>query len=132
MPYGRNASHTWHGINAVAVLAGAEPDGINLTPESPRAPELAETLPRTVDGAAVQDTWSEVTACEAAIALGWYDEANERAEAFTVSAFHRQLRKVESTDVRAARLDDYLSDERLERILGTGLAQQPPDRRGLR
>jgi V8-like Glu-specific endopeptidase len=155
--YRENASHTWHGINAVALLARAERDGIALPPGSQRAPELAEILLRAVDGAAVQDTWSEVTACEAAIALGRYDEAIERAEAFiqtkpegfTVSAFHRQLRKVwqldtsgspgnellpmlrsallnvdggevtvESTDVRAARLDDDFGGERLERILG--------------
>ena len=61
---------------------------------------------RTVDAAPVPDTWTEVTACEAAIALGRYDEAVERAEAFiettpegfTVAAFLRQLQKVWQLD----------------------------------
>ena len=49
-----------------------------------------------------------MTACEAAIALGRYDDAVERAEAFietrpdgfTVAAFHRQLQKVWQLDTR--------------------------------
>ena len=74
--------YTWHGINAVALLARAERDGIQLPPGSPTAAALADDILRTVDSAPVQDTWTEVTACEAAIALGRYDEAVERAEAF--------------------------------------------------
>jgi V8-like Glu-specific endopeptidase len=155
--YLENTNHTWHGINAVALLARAERDGIDLARGAPERAALADHILRTVDSAPVHDTWTEPTACEAAIALGRYDEAAERAEAFietrpdafTVAAFHRQLRKVwqldttsspgsellpllrsallrvnggqvtvESTDVRAARLDDDFAGERLERILG--------------
>src|SRR3954469_22487598 len=94
--------YTWHGINAVALLARAAREGIELPPGSPEAAKLADDILRTVDSAPVRDTWTEVTACEAAIALGRYDEAVERAEAFietkpngfTVAAFHRQLQKV--------------------------------------
>lgn len=156
--YRENTNHTWHGINAVALLARAERDGFDLRPEPQQAAELAAAVLRTVDRAPVQDTWTEVTACEAAIALDRYDDAIDRVEAFmetrpdgfTVAAFHRQLRRVwqlgttsspgnellpllrsallkvaggqvtvESTDVRAARLDDDFGGERLERVLGT-------------
>ena len=118
---------------------------------------MAEVILRTVDSAPEQNTWTEVTACEAAIALGRFDEAVERAEAFietkpegfTSRRFSASSRRsgsstprarrasellpllrsallkvnggqvtVESTDVRAARLDDF-GEERLERILGT-------------
>jgi len=93
---------TWHGINAVSLLARAARDGIQLPSGSPRVAALADDILRTVDSAPVPNTWTEVTACEAAIALGRYDEAVERAEAFiettphgfTVAAFHRQLQKV--------------------------------------
>ena len=77
-------------------------DGIALPAEMPSATALADEILRSVDSSPVHDTWTEVTACEAAIALGRYDEAVERAEAFiettphgfTVAAFHRQLQKV--------------------------------------
>src|SRR5262249_6744079 len=94
--------YTWHGINAVSLLARAARDGIQLPSGSPKAAALAGDILRTVDSAPVRNTWTEVTACEAAIALGRYDEAVERAEAFiettpegfTVAAFLRQLQKV--------------------------------------
>jgi len=100
--YQENSAHTWHGINAVALLARARKDGIALPAEMPEATALADEILRSVDSSPVHDTWTEVTACEAAIALGRYDEAVERAEAFiettphgfTVAAFHRQLQKV--------------------------------------
>jgi len=155
--YTEDTQRTWHGINVVALLDRAERDGIDLNLDSPPAAALAEAILRTVDAAPVQDTWTEVTACEAAIALGHFDDAVERAEAFietkpdgfTLASFHRQVQKVwqldtarspgselfpllrsallkasggqvtvESTDVRAARLDDF-GGERLQRILGT-------------
>jgi V8-like Glu-specific endopeptidase len=100
--YQENTAHTWHGINAVALLARARQDGIDLPAGMPEAAAVADEILRAVDSSPVQDTWTEVTACEAAIALGRYDEAVERAEAFvetkpdgfTVAAFHRQLHKV--------------------------------------
>lgn len=108
--YLENTNYTWHGINAVALLARAGRDGIDLTPEPQRAAELAETILWAVTSVPVQDTWTEVTACEAAIALGRYDDAIERAEAFietrpdgfTVAAFHRQLRKVWQLDTTSS------------------------------
>ena len=99
--------NTWPGINAVALLARAARDGIQLPPRTPKAAALkaaalAGDILRTVDSAPVPNTWTEVTACEAAIALGRYDEAAERAEAFIettpegfeVAAFLRQLQEV--------------------------------------
>ena len=108
--------YTWHGINAVALLARAARDGIQLPSGSPKAAALADDILRTVDSAPVPNTWTEVTACEAAIALGRYDEAVERAEAFiettpegfTVAAFLRQLQKVWQLDTTTSPGDDLL------------------------
>ena len=80
--YHENEHNTWHGINAVALLARAEREGIELAPGAPEANVLAECILQTVDMRPVPDMWTEVTACEAAIALGRYDEAVERARAF--------------------------------------------------
>jgi hypothetical protein len=90
----------------VALLYRAERDGIDLDLESPPAAELAEAILRTVDAAPVQDTWTELTACEAAIALGHFDDAVERAEAFietrpegfALASFHRQIQRVWQLD----------------------------------
>src|SRR3954454_11566491 len=59
--------YTWHGINAVALLARAARDGIQLRLESPKTAALADDILRTVDSAPVRNTWTEQTACEAAI-----------------------------------------------------------------
>ena len=64
----------------------------------------------------MRNTWTEVTACEAAIALGRYDEAVERAEAFiettpegfTVATFLRQLQKVWQLDTTTSPGNDLL------------------------
>jgi V8-like Glu-specific endopeptidase len=108
--------YTWNGINAVALLARAARDGIQLPSGSPTAAALAEDILRTVDSAPVRDEWTEVTACEAAIALGRYDEAVERGEAFietkpegfTVATFLRQLQKVWQLDTATSPGDDLL------------------------
>ena len=108
--------YTWHGINAVSLLARAARDGIQLPSGSPKAAALADDILRTVDSAPVRDTWTEVTACEAAIALGRYDEAVERGEAFiettpemfTVATFLRQLQKVWQLDTTTLPGDDLL------------------------
>jgi len=108
--------YTWQGINAVSLLARAARDGIQLPSGSPKAAALADDILRTVDSAPVRDTWTEVTACEAAIALGRYDEAVERGEAFiettpemfTVATFLRQLQKVWQLDTTTLPGDDLL------------------------
>ena len=108
--------YTWHGINAVALLVRATRDGIPLPSGLPNAAALADDILRTADSAPVQNTWTEVTACEAAIALGRYDEAVERGEAFiettpegfTVATFLRQLQKVWQLDTTTSPGDDLL------------------------
>ncbi len=100
--YHEDENNTWHGINAVALLARAGREGVELAPGTPEATVLAERILQTVDADPVPHMWTEVTACEAAIALGRYDEAVERARAFletrpdgfTVAAFLRQLQTV--------------------------------------
>jgi V8-like Glu-specific endopeptidase len=108
--------YTWHGINAVALLARAARDGIQLPSGSPTAAALADDILRTVDSAPVRNEWTEVTACEAAIALGRYDEAVERGEAFietapegfTVAALLRQLQRVWQLDTTTSPGNDLL------------------------
>ena len=64
----------------------------------------------------MRDEWTEVTACEAAIALGRYDEAVERGEAFietkpegfTVATFLRQLQKIWQLDTTTSPGNDLL------------------------
>jgi V8-like Glu-specific endopeptidase len=93
--------NTWHGINAVALLARAGRESVEVA-HAPEPTVLAERILQTVDADPVPHMWTEVTACEAAIALGRYDEAIERARAFletrpdgfTVAAFLRQLQTV--------------------------------------
>jgi V8-like Glu-specific endopeptidase len=109
-------TYTWHGINAVALLGRAARDGIQLPSGSPKAAALADDILRTVDSAPVRNIWTEVTACEAAIALGRYDEAVERGEAFIeatpqgfeVATFLRQLQKVWQLDTTTSPGDDLL------------------------
>src|SRR5919202_1713577 len=48
-------TYTWHGINAVALLARAGREGIQLPSGSPKAAALAEDILRTVDSAPVQN-----------------------------------------------------------------------------
>jgi hypothetical protein len=108
--------YTWHGINAVALLARAAREGIQPPPGSPPVAALAQDIVRTVDSAPVRSTWTEVTACEAAIALGRYEEAVERGEAFIgtrpegfeVAAFLRQLQKVWQLDTTTPLGNDLL------------------------
>jgi V8-like Glu-specific endopeptidase len=108
--------YVWHGINAVALLARAAREGIRLPSGSADAAALARDILRTVDSAPVRNTWTELTACEAAIALGRYDEAVERGEAFiettlegfTVAAFLRQLQTVWQLDTTTSPGDDLL------------------------
>jgi V8-like Glu-specific endopeptidase len=109
-------TYTWPGINAVALLARAARDGIQLPSGSPRAAALADDILRTVDSAPVPNPWTELTACEAAIALGRYDEAVERGEAFIgttpegfeVAAFLRQLQTVWQLDTTTSPGNDLL------------------------
>jgi len=109
-------TYTWHGINAVALLARAARDGIQPPPGSPQPAALAHDILRTVDSAPVPNPWTDATACEAAIALGRYDEAVERAErfieknpeGFTLAAVLRQLLTVWQLDTTTSPGDDLL------------------------
>src|SRR3954470_10284496 len=109
-------NYTWHGINAVALLARAARDGIQLPSGLPNAAAVAADILRTVDSAPVRNTWTEETACEAAIAVGRYDEAVERGEAFidtmpegfNVAAFLRQLQTVWQLDTTTSLGNDLL------------------------
>lgn len=134
--------NTWHGINAVAMLARAGRDGVELAEQPHRSAELSEAILRTLDEAPVQDTWTEVTACEAAIALGRYDDAIERAEAFiesrpdgfTVATFLRQLRRVWQLDAGSSPGTELLPVLRsaLLRFDGGQVTVEPTDVRAAR
>ena len=75
----------WHGINAAALLARAGRDGITVSGTSDAASaarDIAEQVLETVDQHPQSQQWTKATACEASVALGHYDDAVQRGEAF--------------------------------------------------
>ena len=75
----------WHGINAAALLARAGRDGITVSGTSDAASaarDIAEQVLETVDQQPQSQQWTKATACEASVALGHYDDAVQRGEAF--------------------------------------------------
>jgi V8-like Glu-specific endopeptidase len=112
-PYQADNELCYHGVNAVALLARAGRDDIDVGIDV-RADDLARRVLHTVDVELEQDDWTDVTAAEALIALGSHSAAVERAEAFlktnpsgfTVASFLRQLQVVWQLDTRAAPGDD--------------------------
>lgn len=108
--YDEDTTRTWHGINAVALLARAGQEGLDAAERARPLQTLAEAVLDEVDGAPVPDPWTEVTACEALIGLGRLAEAIERAtafletkpDAFVIAAFLRQLREVWRLDTRSS------------------------------
>lgn len=94
-----SAKLTYHGINAVAMLARARRE--HLEPDDSRMRQTAQSVLDLVDGP-TDDGWNQVTACEALIALGRHEEAVQRAQAFVatdpggfyVASFLRQLTQV--------------------------------------
>jgi tetratricopeptide (TPR) repeat protein len=75
----------WHGVNAVALLARAEADGIALQ-RFPRPAEtatsLAERIVAAVESDAEADVWRPAAALEACLALGRYQEARSWLERY--------------------------------------------------
>jgi Trypsin-like peptidase domain/Tetratricopeptide Repeats-Sensor len=100
--YQEDHTLTWHGINAVALLARAERDGTDVGAWGGRLEDLAAAILRTSDEAPMRDSWTEATACEALLGLGRQADALDRAKAFletspetfTIASFLRQLRIV--------------------------------------
>ena len=98
--------NTWHGINVVALLCRAAREGVALGPDVPSGFGTAAEILEAIDARPSSDMWSEVTACEALIALGRAQDAVVRAEAFMstgpegfiVASFLRQLRNVWQLD----------------------------------
>ncbi|MBV9924796.1 MAG: trypsin-like peptidase domain-containing protein [Acidobacteria bacterium] len=106
----------WHGINAVALLARAERDGLSIA-GVPDYRKLAQDIRGTFEGRAGQtskavdgavskrglDAWELATMLEALIALGEYGEArayaleyaaHPEADAFEIASTMRQLEEV--------------------------------------
>ena len=74
----------WHGINTVALLLrAAREDPDTRDAMRSEATELAERVFTTVDQAEPATAWTRAIACEALIALGRFDEAVQRAEAWS-------------------------------------------------
>jgi V8-like Glu-specific endopeptidase len=113
--YREDQRRTWHGINAVALLARADREHIDVTPQV-NSEDLAADILQTVDGLPIPDMWTDVTACEALIGLHRYQDAVERAEAFQktsprafiIASFLRQLRAVWQLDTTSPPGNDLL------------------------
>ena len=75
----------WHGVNAAALLARAGRYGIAVSQTSDAASaarDIAAQVLETVDQQPQSQQWTKATACEASVALGRYDDAVQRGEAF--------------------------------------------------
>jgi V8-like Glu-specific endopeptidase len=101
--YREDITRFWHGINAVALLAHAHRESLDVRgvadPNS-MARDMAAEILATVDALPAPDAWAKATACEALIALGRDEEAVRRgnafvqhpdAGAFKIASFLRQL-----------------------------------------
>ena len=104
--YDQDPANTYHGINAAALLARAEREGIAPPPNTPTFAAIARAVLDVLDSDPLPDVWNTVTAAEACVALGENSEAVERARAFldghpsgfTVASFLRQLQMVWQLD----------------------------------
>ena len=106
--YLEDRSLYWHGINAAALLARGEREGLT----SMGAPEggsrrLAEDVLRSVDELAAIDAWDKAIAAEALIALGRHSDAIQRVktflratdvDAFKIAALLRQVIEIWELD----------------------------------
>ncbi|HKH49129.1 MAG TPA: serine protease [Thermoanaerobaculia bacterium] len=103
--YQEDKSRLWHGINAVALLARARRDGVEIegfpTPEVLAEEILAVLTDRAKAGPL--EAWDLATAAEAAVALGRDAEAlgwivkyvnSEGTDAFELSSTLRQLQEI--------------------------------------
>jgi hypothetical protein len=104
--YVEHPDSTYHGINAAALLARAEREGISLPTGTPHSTVVAQDVLGVLETDPVPDMWNALTAAEACVALGKHDEAIDRAQAFLsggprgffVASFLRQLQVVWQLD----------------------------------
>lgn len=103
-------TNLYHGVNAAALLARADRDGVRVPGhEAPgeEARRIAASVLATVETAAEPDLWALATAAEAALALGRVDDAvswmaryvGSDADAFEFASTLRQLELVWRLDV---------------------------------
>lgn len=94
----------WHAVNALALMARAKNDGVELPAVPPFAEKFNESMRAKVD-ADPDDFWAPVTAGEAALAIGDYDAAiryysqyaqgdPDKIDAFEIFSSLRQLEEV--------------------------------------
>ena len=104
--YDQDHDRVWHGINAVALLARADREGIGLVDvvdAGAASRQLAAELLATIESMPEPGAWELATACEACLALGRHDEslewaarfaADRDADPFKIAAVLRQLLEV--------------------------------------
>ncbi|MGV9743922.1 trypsin-like peptidase domain-containing protein [Rhodococcus zopfii] len=129
----------WHAINAAALLARADRDGIALPavddPADAARAGAAQVL-EAVEGLTDPDAWAAATACEASVALGrhedtmfWLDAfvSDPDADSFKIAALLRQLLEVwelTTTTEPGDRVLPLLRSALLHRAGGRVLVQQ--------
>jgi hypothetical protein len=106
--YREDRGRYWHGINAAALLARGEREGLtSLDAPAGGSRRLAEDVLRIVDDLAAIDAWATASAAEALIALGRHSEAIERTktflrandvDAFKIAALLRQMIEIWELD----------------------------------
>jgi hypothetical protein len=102
-PYTEDPKNYYHGINAVACLARAQRDGIQLSDSFPDWRDLARTIRSDIEAADERMSWDYGTAIEASLALGdvqsavkWINEymPHPDTSAFAIAGTLRQLTEV--------------------------------------
>jgi hypothetical protein len=101
-PYEKDRSLLWWGVNACALLARADREGIDV-PDAPTARDLGAEILATVTENGPREAWDHATAMEAALATDNNDLATEwlmsylaeaRNDAFALGSTLRQLTAV--------------------------------------
>lgn len=100
--YLENPKLSWHGINAVALLARAANDQLSFPEIATPAQRIYDEM-RAIVGATNPTVWDLATAAEAALAIGrtdeataWYDALtrHQDADAFEIGSALRQLEEI--------------------------------------
>ena len=86
--YREDPKHYWSGINAVALLARAEREGISTAGDDGYAEALAiaNDVLEVVSAAPKESAWAQATAVEAYVALGDAESAADQLESFLTLA----------------------------------------------
>lgn len=124
----RQRKKIWHGVNAVALLARADADGIRVSGSFPDRRALAQAIVDSVKALVpAAESWDFATAAEACVALGKWEDALRwlehyvcNATAFAIAGTLRQF-----TEVWRLSADDERGGAALLHLLRAEMLKKP-------